>query len=64
MDEQLYCVCHEISYGQMIACENNECKKEWFHLECVKLKEIPTGMWYCNDCLPQNTTTNLKKIIE
>ncbi|KAI5859380.1 hypothetical protein GGS23DRAFT_586183 [Durotheca rogersii] len=28
------------------------CKQEWFHLECVELSEIParTTKWYCPDC--------------
>ncbi|XXG96635.1 hypothetical protein Hte_002923 [Hypoxylon texense] len=28
------------------------CKQEWFHLECVGLSEIParTTKWYCPDC--------------
>ena len=28
------------------------CKQEWFHLECVDLKAIParTTKWYCPDC--------------
>jgi hypothetical protein len=31
---------------------NVKCEKEWFHLECVGLKEIPprTTKWYCPDC--------------
>jgi len=29
-----------------------KCEKEWFHLECVGLNEIPprTTKWYCPDC--------------
>jgi hypothetical protein len=29
-----------------------KCEKEWFHLECVGLDEIPprTTKWYCPDC--------------
>jgi hypothetical protein len=28
------------------------CKQEWFHLECVGLEDIParTTKWYCPDC--------------
>ena len=28
----------QISYGQMIACENPDCAIEWFHFPCVGLK--------------------------
>ncbi|CAH2052822.1 unnamed protein product [Thlaspi arvense] len=38
------------NYGEMIACDNNECKIEWFHFGCVGLKEQPKGKWYCSDC--------------
>lgn len=29
-----------------------QCKQEWFHLECVGLEDIParTTKWYCPDC--------------
>jgi hypothetical protein len=29
-----------------------QCQGEWFHLECVGLKEIPSRRtkWYCPDC--------------
>ncbi|KAF4991941.1 hypothetical protein FGRMN_7495 [Fusarium graminum] len=29
-----------------------QCKQEWFHLECVDLTEVParTTKWYCPDC--------------
>ncbi|KAF2267558.1 hypothetical protein CC78DRAFT_576928 [Lojkania enalia] len=51
-----YCICDDVSYGQMISCDNN-CEKEWFHFECVGMteKDIPTGpaKWYCPDCCQQ-----------
>ncbi|PMD36509.1 hypothetical protein L207DRAFT_600570 [Hyaloscypha variabilis F] len=51
-DEPRYCLCNRVSFGTMIGCENNDCEKEWFHLECVGLSEIPprTTKWYCPDC--------------
>jgi hypothetical protein len=47
-----YCFCRTLSYGQMIACENDQCPYEWFHLECVGLKEPPSEsvVWYCPEC--------------
>lgn len=50
-DEQVYCFCHQVSYGEMIACDNQECKNEWFHLDCVGMLAPPTGVWFCNDCV-------------
>ncbi|KAI0262934.1 hypothetical protein BC834DRAFT_889751 [Gloeopeniophorella convolvens] len=50
-DEPRYCYCDRISFGSMIACDNDGCTREWFHLECVGLTEgkMPRK-WYCRDC--------------
>jgi len=40
-DEPLYCYCNGVSYGEMVACDADDCEKEWFHLECVGLKVPP-----------------------
>ncbi|TPX10554.1 uncharacterized protein E0L32_008440 [Thyridium curvatum] len=51
-EDPLYCYCNGVSYGEMIACDADDCAKEWFHLECVGLKVAPKGntKWYCEDC--------------
>lgn len=49
-NEPTYCYCGQVSYGEMIACDNPECKIEWFHFDCVGIKERPKGKWYCSDC--------------
>ncbi|KDO24077.1 hypothetical protein SPRG_10864 [Saprolegnia parasitica CBS 223.65] len=49
-NEPLYCHCRRVSYGQMIGCDNEDCKYEWFHFDCVGLTEQPAGAWYCKDC--------------
>ncbi|CAA7267979.1 unnamed protein product [Cyclocybe aegerita] len=48
--EELYCYCNRISFGEMIACDNESCEKEWFHYGCVGLTEPPEGEWFCEDC--------------
>lgn len=45
--EKLYCYCQSVSYGEMIGCDNDDCAKEWFHLDCLGLKQAPSGTWYC-----------------
>ncbi|TVU48417.1 hypothetical protein EJB05_08053 [Eragrostis curvula] len=50
-NEPTYCLCNQVSYGEMIACDNNECKIEWYHFGCVGLKEQPKGKWYCPNCI-------------
>ncbi|GMT18754.1 hypothetical protein PFISCL1PPCAC_10051, partial [Pristionchus fissidentatus] len=49
-DEPTYCVCHRISFGDMIGCDNEKCTIEWFHFECINIKVKPKGKWYCPDC--------------
>ena len=51
-DEPRYCLCGDVSWGTMIACDNEDCEKEWFHLSCVGLDGLPPRRtkWYCPDC--------------
>jgi len=51
-NEPTYCICHQVSYGEMIACDNPECPIEWFHIGCMGLSSIPKGKWYCPKCQP------------
>lgn len=55
--EPKYCYCGRVSFGEMIACDNEKCDVEWFHYECVGLKQPPKGRWYCNDCLGKRKRT-------
>ncbi|PWY87563.1 hypothetical protein BO70DRAFT_394449 [Aspergillus heteromorphus CBS 117.55] len=50
--EPRYCYCNEISFGEMVACDNDACPREWFHLSCVGLNKPPgkNVKWYCNEC--------------
>ncbi|KAL1801623.1 hypothetical protein ACET3X_001965 [Alternaria dauci] len=62
-DEPRYCYCNEVSYGNMIACDNDDCPREWFHLGCVHLDKPPTGRtkWFCSDdCKETYTKTKAK----
>ncbi|XP_038998966.1 PHD finger protein ING2-like isoform X2 [Hibiscus syriacus] len=57
-NEPTYCVCHQVSFGDMIACDNENCQGgEWFHYACVGLTPETRfkGKWYCPACrlLPQ-----------
>lgn len=57
-NEPTYCVCHQVSFGDMIACDNESCQGgEWFHYQCVGLTPETRfkGKWYCPTCrqLPQ-----------
>jgi inhibitor of growth protein 3 len=49
-DETKYCTCRQISYGAMVACDNEECEIEWFHYDCVGITQPPKGKWFCLEC--------------
>jgi inhibitor of growth protein 3 len=52
-DDTKYCFCQRVSFGDMVACDNDECKYQWFHWECVGIKEEPVGDWLCPACTKQ-----------
>lgn len=39
--EPKYCYCNDVSYGEMVACDNEACAREWFHLKCAGLIRAP-----------------------
>jgi hypothetical protein len=39
--EPKYCYCNDVSYGEMVACDNEACAREWFHLKCAGLVRAP-----------------------
>uniref|UniRef100_A0A0K2VH69 Inhibitor of growth protein n=2 Tax=Lepeophtheirus salmonis TaxID=72036 RepID=A0A0K2VH69_LEPSM len=49
-NEPTYCTCHQVSYGEMIGCDNVDCPIEWFHFGCMGLNTKPKGRWYCPLC--------------
>ncbi|KAF2186644.1 hypothetical protein K469DRAFT_142522 [Zopfia rhizophila CBS 207.26] len=52
-DDTKYCFCQRVSFGDMVACDNDNCQYQWFHWECVGIKEEPVGDWLCPDCKKQ-----------
>jgi inhibitor of growth protein 4 len=49
-NEPVYCLCRQIAFGDMIACDNEDCLIEWFHYPCVGLIKQPKSTWLCPDC--------------
>ncbi|XP_077220521.1 PHD finger protein-like protein [Tasmannia lanceolata] len=52
-NEPTYCICHQVSFGDMIACDNENCEGgEWFHYSCVGLTPETRfkGKWFCPTC--------------
>eukprot|EP01098_Paradermamoeba_levis_P014974 TRINITY_DN7383_c0_g1_i1.p1 TRINITY_DN7383_c0_g1~~TRINITY_DN7383_c0_g1_i1.p1 ORF type:complete len:317 (-),score=73.49 TRINITY_DN7383_c0_g1_i1:177-1076(-) len=58
-NEPTYCICSRVSFGEMVGCDNQECKIEWFHFECVGLTHPPKGKWFCPDCRAIQRKRNL-----
>ncbi len=50
-DNPRYCHCRRVALGEMIGCDNDDCKFEWFHLPCVQLRRSIEGTWYCPSCV-------------
>ena len=52
--EKKYCKCNKECYGQMIECDNINCKYgQWFHLPCVGFQEgdeLPHEWYCCSTC--------------
>ena len=46
----MFCLCGQGEYGDMIGCDNPTCPVEWFHMGCVGLSSIPEGDWICTFC--------------
>ena len=48
--KKVFCYCRQPESDEMIGCDNEQCKMEWFHFKCLKLNKAPKGKWYCPDC--------------
>ena len=46
-DEGSYCLCRSVWSNGMVACANEDCKVEWYHLGCINLWQKPPGRWVC-----------------
>lgn len=60
-NEPRYCICNEFAYGEMVACDNKNCRYEWFHYPCVGITVAPKGSWYCPQCLAAKKRTVSRK---
>ncbi|KZP06836.1 molecular basis of histone H3k4me3 recognition By Ing4, partial [Athelia psychrophila] len=49
-DDRTYCFCDGTTYGEMIACDETDCEREWFHLSCIGRTIPPEGAWFCEVC--------------
>ncbi|XP_015371033.1 PREDICTED: inhibitor of growth protein 4-like [Diuraphis noxia] len=49
-NEPKFCLCNQVSFGEMIGCDDPDCVIEWFHFACVNLTTKPKGKWICPKC--------------
>ena len=47
--------------AQMIGCDNDACRREWFHLACTLLDKTPDGEWFCDDCIAAAAAHGVKR---
>lgn len=50
-NEPRYCICNQIAFGDMVACDCDGCAVEWYHYSCVGVTVAPEGKWYCPQCI-------------
>uniref|UniRef100_A0A9J7YVT9 PHD-type domain-containing protein n=1 Tax=Cyprinus carpio carpio TaxID=630221 RepID=A0A9J7YVT9_CYPCA len=51
--QRLWCICKgPEDLDDMVACDNENCVVQWFHLSCVGLSQAPseTESWLCTSC--------------
>ena len=47
------CFCQTIykpEVDNVIGCDGKNCQYKWFHFDCLKIKKVPKGKWYCSKC--------------
>ncbi|KAJ6606658.1 hypothetical protein DFH09DRAFT_1017776 [Mycena vulgaris] len=61
-NESRYCYCDQVSFGEMIGCDDPRCEREWFHLTCTNLAAAPEGRkkWYCDDCTQRKNRKRIR----
>ena len=49
---EFWCDCQQLDDGrEMIRCANEDCRIQWFHLQCLNLKQVgPNDFWFCKTC--------------
>ncbi|XP_050543537.1 inhibitor of growth protein 3-like [Daktulosphaira vitifoliae] len=60
-NEPRYCICNQVAYGTMVACDNKGCPYEWYHCECVGITDPPKGKWYCPQCITSMKSRRSRK---
>lgn len=51
------CVCKRDDGGERVRCSNDDCLHEWFHRNCVGLKNKIVALWACPACMELGVLT-------
>lgn len=47
----LWCTCRRMSFDDMVACDNQNCPIQWFHMTCVNMTMANVPLqWFCDRC--------------
>lgn len=57
-----WCYCDQPEFGQIIRCDNAQCQIEWFHCDCLRIRSIPRGKWYCPSCRTLSQFTRKRRM--
>ena len=47
---EVWCFCRCEESGEMVACDNEQCKIRWFHIDGLRIEKVPRGKWFCPEC--------------
>ena len=61
VEKEVWCYCKSEKDGQLIGCDNEQCKVGWFHTDCLRITKIPKEKWFCPDCSRERTKRRKKK---
>lgn len=61
-NETTYCLFEQVSFGEMVGCDNYKCQIEWFQFSFVGLNHKPKGKWYCPKCTGETEKTMHKAL--
>ncbi|KAL3861843.1 hypothetical protein ACJMK2_007857 [Sinanodonta woodiana] len=60
--EPVWCFCQDAEYGQMVACDDQNCKFQWFHFGCVGITSKPKGKRFCPECIQSCSQSRINKV--
>lgn len=53
----------QISFGEMVCCDNPDCKVEWFHFQCVGMISGPPRSGYLKNLNIESRFENIKLVV-